>query len=66
MMRLEIAVDAQRESMRRNLARQAVVDGQADILVDRRHRHGGNTVVDVGVRFALANNVRELPRPPRR
>jgi hypothetical protein len=52
--------------MRRNLARQAVVDEQADILVDRRHRHGGNTVVDVGVRFALANNVRELPRPPRR
>lgn len=48
--------------MRRNLAQQAVVDEQADILVDRRQRHGGNTVVDVGVRLALANNLPELRR----
>jgi hypothetical protein len=48
-MRVEVAVDAQGGTVRTDLAEQAVLDEEADILVNRGERHGRNAAADVGV-----------------
>jgi len=48
-MRLKVAVNPQRRTVRSNLAQQPVLNEQPDILVNRRQRNRRNTAADVGV-----------------